>query len=101
MMGIINLFHVVSINQILSHFLSEKKLLWNLFCTVPYFILCFHAYIQITNLEQEKDYSKLIAQLLEDHRDVVTSIARAFHEVKNLVPVSFFYNIYFSSVLFY
>lgn len=42
---------------------------------------------QIKTLDDEKKYSTLLSQLLDDHTGVVTSLAKAFHEVKHQIPV--------------
>jgi len=40
----------------------------------------------ITKIEDEKLYSEMLSELLDDHKNVVTSLARAFHETKEIVP---------------
>lgn len=40
----------------------------------------------IDSKDDEKEYSNIVAQLLEDHKQVVTSLAKAFHEVKGDIP---------------
>jgi len=39
----------------------------------------------ITTLEEQLSFNELLKKLLDDHQDVVTSLAKAFHEVKNLI----------------
>ncbi|XP_065664320.1 branched-chain alpha-ketoacid dehydrogenase kinase isoform X2 [Hydra vulgaris] len=41
---------------------------------------------EIDNLEKERQYSFLLSQLLNDHKDVVTYLAKAFRQVKKFVP---------------
>lgn len=42
----------------------------------------------IESLEDQVAFSQLLSKLLDDHRDVVTSLAKAFHEVKPLIDYS-------------
>ena len=49
------------------------------------YLRAFHRLITfrpITNLQDEREYTKLLANLLDDHKDVVTSLASSFHKVK-------------------
>jgi len=40
----------------------------------------------IKDLSDEREYAQLLGRLLDDHKDVVTSLAKSFHEVKGLIP---------------
>ena len=46
------------------------------------------SYKKIETLEEELQYSNLVKTLLDDHKDVVTSLAKALQQVKSQVPVS-------------
>ena len=45
---------------------------------------------QIETNEDEMEYSNIVSELLDGHKHVVTSLAKAFHEVKGVIPVSEF-----------
>ena len=45
---------------------------------------------QIETNEDEMEYSNIVSELLDDHKHVVTSLAKTFHEVKGVIPVSGF-----------
>jgi len=44
------------------------------------------SYKKIETLEEELQYSNLVKTLLDDHKDVVTSLAKALQQVKSQVP---------------
>ena len=46
------------------------------------------SYKKIETLDEELQYSNLVKSLLDDHKDVVTSLAKAVQQVKSQVPVS-------------
>ncbi|XP_057295374.1 3-methyl-2-oxobutanoate dehydrogenase [lipoamide] kinase, mitochondrial-like isoform X2 [Hydractinia symbiolongicarpus] len=53
------------------------------------YLRAFHkltTFPKIKTLDDEKKYSTLLSQLLNDHTGVVTSLAKAFHEVKHQIP---------------
>jgi len=52
------------------------------------YLRAFHklsSFPEIKTLEEEKEYSDLIQRLLDDHKDVISCLAKAFHEVKHLI----------------
>ena len=45
------------------------------------------SYKSIENLDEELQYSNLVQKLLDDHKDVVTSLAKAVNQVKSQIQV--------------
>ena len=45
------------------------------------------SYKLIENLDEELQYSNLVQKLLDDHKDVVTSLAKAVNQVKSQIQV--------------
>ena len=54
-----------------------------------------YSYKKIENVEDEMQYSNLVKQLLDDHKDVVTSLAKAIQQVRTQVRVSSIFDKFF------
>lgn len=68
--------YVVAINPNIQHVYELYLRAFHKLSTFP----------EIETLEEEKRYSDLIQQLLDDHQNVISCLAKAFHEVKHLIP---------------
>ena len=57
-----------------------------LWCVSKHEVCC--GVFQITSLQQEEKYSETLRQLLDDHKDIISSLAEGFAQVRKHITVS-------------
>lgn len=68
--------YVVAINPNIQHVFELYLRAFHKLSTFP----------EVETLEDETIYSDLLQRLLDDHQNVISCLAKAFHEVKHLIP---------------
>lgn len=68
--------------------------MWHGFRSMPRLMLLLDLWLQIEDQDVEARFCKLVQQLLDDHKDVVTMLAQGFKECRKHMTVTLLYKKY-------